>query len=170
MSPFKCCTFYVVHGGQDFDDEGIIALARLPKLESLELSGVISITSRVFKHFTSLKKLGCSAEIKNMNEVVRSLLRSCSNFQEINLNYCSSEEIIKILKSAAEELKERANNYIPLSVIFWGHRKIRMLPIKSVREKTTELLFQLYYNKKNLNSDFNTHDLDILVKEVTLFN
>ena len=148
----------------EITDEGVEALANLPKLESLELWRIESMTNRVFKHFTTLKKATFS-EITNIEKGIRDLIQKCSGLQEIQLLQCRSDETIyEKLKSAADALKERTN---PIS-IFYRNFKVRMTPMRSEKNPSTNILFKLYYNEKNLNSDFITYDFDALAKEVSL--
>ena len=144
-------------------DEGVEALANLPKLESLVLHAVGSITNRVFEHFKTLKKVSFGG-IQNMEKGVRDLIHNCSGLQEIELFKYGRDETIRIFKAAADVLKERTN---PIS-IFCRNFKVHMTPMRSEKNQTTNILFELYYNEKNLNSDFITYDLDELVKEVSL--
>ena len=84
MQPFKFCIPVIASRNEDFDDEGVIALASLPKLESLELYVGGLVTGRVFKHFKTLRKISCF-RMKITKEGVRHLIRNCSNLQEIHI-------------------------------------------------------------------------------------
>ena len=158
---FVAYSFY----GNEITDEGVEALANLPKLVSLELWDIETMTNRVFEHFTRLKRVSFSG-IKNIEKGVRDLIQKCSGLQEIQLlpYYGSDETIYGILKSAADALKGRTNRIS----IFCGNFKVRMTPMKSKKNPSTNILFKLYYNEKNINLDFITYDFDALAKEVSL--
>ena len=157
---------------KSISDEGIIALANLPKLESLKLFNGF-ITNKAFRNFKSLKTLTCDT-IENIKDGVYSLLQHCSNFQEILIFYCLNYEIhcnmVEVLQKAAEMLKQRNNVDIPLlvnSVFGVGSEgfRVRMVPIRSEKDATKKLLFQLFYGRKKVTPDFVTYDLDILIRE-----
>ena len=160
--------FLVCERFDSITDEGIIALANLPKLESLELSCAGSFTYRVLNHFTTLKKLTIR-QIENMKDGVRNLLQHSTNIQQILILYTSKCKIIEVLKCAAETIKQRDSD-IPLFVISEylfsaiGFR-VRIVPVRSEKFLTKKLLFELFYGKQKVTSDFITYDLDILIKE-----
>ena len=155
----------------EITDEGVIALANLPKLESLELNFGKSITTQVFKHFRTLKNVKCF-QIENIKEGLRDLLQNCSNFQEISLSRyidTCSEEVIKTLKCAAKTLEER--NYIgnPLLVSsdfgYVGGFRVRIVPIRFEKAPSKQLLFELFFSDKKCTPDIITYDLDIIIKQ-----
>ena len=171
--------FFVAHYFDDkITDDGVKALANLPKLESLELCRIKSMTNRVFKHFKTLKRVSF-VEITCMQEGIRDLIQKCSNLQEIQLLEYGRDETIEILKSAANALKERTNPISIFSSLSFrygkdyddyedGNFKVRMTPMRSEKNPSTNILFEIFYNKRNLNSNFITYDLNALVKEVSL--
>ena len=163
----------------EITDESVEALTNLPKLESLELCRIKSMTNRVFKHFTTLKKI-TFGQLTNMEKGIHDLIQKCSSLQEIQLlPHYGRDEIIKLLRSAADALKERTNTisiFFSLRFLYdennvvYNHVnfKVRMTPMRSEKNLTTNILFEIFYNHRNLNPDFITHDLDALVKEVSL--
>ena len=169
--------FSVYASNKHNTEEGVMALANLPKLEVLTLCFSDDSnrwkSNRVFEHFRTLKKVSCT-RLGNMKEGVRDLLRNCSNFQEISLDGYSGEEIIEIYKCAAESLKQRNNNdsSLLLSSGFYyvtnlNDLKVRMVPIRSEKD-STKIFFQIFYDMKSFKPDCSTDDLDIFIKEATL--
>ena len=132
----------------------------------VKLSNTPNIPSQVSKPFTKLKKVSLAGVI-NTKEVIRNLVRSCDNIQEISLNGYLTKEFSETLKCTAETLRERNHIGTPLllNLIFF---KVRLWPFRSEINRTTKLLFQVSYGIKEFSPDFITYDLNAFVEEVTL--
>ena len=124
-----------------FSDEGVAALANLPKLEKLELTYAINVTGNAFKNFTTLKELKCSY-VKYVGDGLRHLLETCKGIEVINIRRYSINNVGWFLASAASFLRTR-NGDIPL-LVYLDKYLVRMSLVRSKKNWNENISFQIY--------------------------
>ena len=78
--------FFAVNIKNQVFDEGLIALAKLPKLEKLTIvlrADDNNISDEVFKHFTSLKSLELLCAENLSNETLLCIVNNCLELQSL---------------------------------------------------------------------------------------
>ena len=143
-------------------------LTHLPKLESLHLLDIESITGIVFEYFTTLKVLRCTG-IDQIEEGIYNLIRNCKNIEEICVNNkLSVDEITHTIKRLVEILNGQCHS-VSLLVRLNAFR-VRMVPIKS-EDPANKLLFEIYaFSRDNEVSEhepcLTTSDKDVFVEQI----
>ena len=152
-------------------DEGIKALANLPKLEVLGLRNTPNVTGRVWKHFKTLKKLRL-LENENMLNGLCDLIQTSSKLDEVLLDEtCPTYKLIDLLKCILTSLKVKYT-HIPLLVRF-SKFSIRISTMKFMEDSSYQPLFEIYktpsFNDINEHkSDFTTYEKEHFIKQVEL--
>ena len=141
-------TFFVVPHWYDefgeetfFSDEGVAALASLPKLEKLELTYAINVTGHAFKNFTTLKEFKCSY-VKYVVNGLWNLLETCKGIEVINISSYSTDSVGWFLASAASFLRTR-NGDTPL-LVYLDKYLVRVSLVRSKKDSSEKISFQIY--------------------------
>ena len=132
-----------------------------------------SITSQIFKHFTTLKLAIFSSNIKPFEEAFCNLIQVCKNVEKVVLYYCTDNEIKNIIKCVGKLLRQRTNN-LPLTIRS-KQCIARISPNRSSKYsmRYSKLFFEIY----DINSigDINKHkpiftteDNDTFIKQIEL--
>ena len=129
------------------DDDGVIALSTLPKLEKLGVLGFNYVTGEIFHYFDTLKEVQCKS-VKNIKEGIRILVNECKELEFIKLHIQKTEEsvidILKFLEDIAKSKATASNISIALLVILsYKRRTIRKITIKKSSNGT--LSYQIHY-------------------------
>ena len=75
---------FVANSDDDVTNDGIIALAGLPKLQKLKLAYFLTITDEVFKYFTTLKCLDLN-EIEISNAILIHIAENYLELKELSI-------------------------------------------------------------------------------------
>ena len=165
-------------------DDGLKALAILPRLENLYLHNVSEIVGETFKYFRSLKKVSFH-DCPNINGArIVNLMYCCNELEEISYSFFFSpvEEkckrlrlhiVIMFLQCARVSLEKRSNG-IPLFIRLYNC-KICITPIIDVQNDfspSAKLLFEIderkYAEMQTFETSFSTTNEEIFLKKVQL--
>ena len=123
-----------------YKDEDIMRLATLPKLEELELCRLVGVTGKIFKNFTTLKKVTCEC-IQNMQKALVNLILKCPELKKISLYRYSIEDVISVILSAAMLMRKREND-VPLE-FFSDELKVRLIRYISDKDSSMKVFFEV---------------------------
>ena len=135
-----------------FSDEGVAALANLPKLEKLELTYAINVTGQVFRNFTTLKELKCSHgnDVNDLFQGLCDFLITCRKIEVIDISNYSANNIKCFFTSAASMLRKRDGG-TPLLVHLEKYL-VRMSLVRSKKGSSEKISFQMYNFTENYKS------------------